>query len=100
CLVTGAAGFLGTALCRRLTDDGHELVVLVRCQDSLPDGFPSARVVIGDVLTAESVDSAVSGVDVVFHLAAIIAYEPAMRDPMFKVNVEGSLIVARACLKQ
>jgi dihydroflavonol-4-reductase len=100
CLVTGAAGFLGTELCRHLAADGHEITVLVRSKDAMPAEAPACRIVVGDILNRESVAAAVQDQDVVFHLAAIISYSPKDREKMFRVNVMGSVIVAQECLRQ
>lgn len=75
-LVTGGAGFIGSNLVDRLLDCGDEVVVydnfstgqerfLARAKGR--DGFRSIQ---GDVLDRDALDSAVRGVDIVFHLAA------------------------------
>lgn len=81
CLVTGAAGFIGSHLCDRLLADGHS-VVGVDCftsyyprpvkQQNLasPLGHPRFRFHELD-LSADSLGDAVAGVETVFHLAAM-----------------------------
>ncbi|WP_405493394.1 NAD-dependent epimerase/dehydratase family protein [Nocardia sp. NBC_00511] len=73
-LVTGASGFLGGALTRRLVRDGeHEVSMLVRRTSNLRDLASvrdRVRPVIGDLGDPDSLESAVTGVDVVFHSAA------------------------------
>src|SRR5262249_12848487 len=54
--------------------------------------------VVGDLLDPHSLERAVEGCDTVFHLAAIFAYwlpDPAL---MYRVNVEGTVRLLRACL--
>lgn len=76
CLVTGAAGFIGSALTDRLLGDGHEVVGL----DDFSTGqaefleaavaSPRFRLVRADVLDTGAVREAALGCDLVFHLAA------------------------------
>lgn len=67
--VTGATGFVGTALCRRLVADGWRVVALVRGPDAeLPPGV-EARVV-GDLAHVEDFAPHLAGMDAVAHLAA------------------------------
>jgi nucleoside-diphosphate-sugar epimerase len=72
-LVTGAAGFIGTALCRRLGDDGHQVHATWRTSEPTPaaGAVRWARVELTDV---EAVDALVAGVrpDTVFHLAGLV----------------------------
>ena len=69
-LITGANGFLGSALSRRLVGDGHRVRALVRpgSDASALDGAGAERV-SGDVTDPGSLARAVGGVEVVFHLA-------------------------------
>lgn len=73
-LVTGASGFLGGALTRRLVNDGdHETAILVRRTSNLRDLAPvldRVERVVGDLGDPGSLEQAVAGVDVVFHSAA------------------------------
>lgn len=76
CLVTGAAGFIGSNLTDRLLSDGHDVVGY----DDLSTGHmkfldealrcPRFRLVRGDTLDAARFRETMKGVDVVFHLAA------------------------------
>jgi len=69
-LITGANGFLGSALSRRLVGDGHRVRALVRpgSDASALDGAGAERI-SGDVTDPGSLARAVGGVEVVFHLA-------------------------------
>lgn len=73
-LVTGASGFLGGAIARRLVEDGHyDVAILARATSNLrdlEDVIDRIEVITGDLTDATSLDNATKGVDVVFHSAA------------------------------
>jgi len=70
-LVTGASGFIGSCLCRALTERGDEVVALHRPTSLLAgfEGLPVQRHV-GDMLDPASLAGAMREVEVVFHTAA------------------------------
>jgi len=68
-LVTGASGFVGRHVCRRLLADGHEVTGMSRRPDGLPEGV-SFRA--ADISTGEGLADAVDGQDAVIHLVGII----------------------------
>lgn len=65
-LVTGASGFVGSALVPRLAGMGHDLRALAR--DPSRVTVPGARVTRGDVITGEGLAEALDGVDVAYYL--------------------------------
>jgi dihydroflavonol-4-reductase len=99
--VTGATGFLGSHVARVLADQGADLRLLVRPRSDLRniDGLNADRV-IGDLRDPASVAKAISGCDVVFHVAA--DYRWWVRDPdeMYRSNVEGTRSLLEAARKQ
>jgi dihydroflavonol-4-reductase len=97
-LVTGASGFLGAHLCRRLDADGLSVSALVRPASDMTrlKGLP-VDLVRGDVTDAGQVSEAVRGFDFVINGAAVISYGVANRKLFSDVNVSGAGSVARAC---
>lgn len=72
-LITGGAGVVGRALCRELLDRHVDVRVLTLPGDALAKQLPpEVEVFYGDVTDASSMGIAFEGVDVVFHLAAIL----------------------------
>src|ERR1700690_2478700 len=99
--VTGATGFLGSHVARVLAEQGAELRLLVRPTSDLRnlDGLAADRVA-GDLRDPGSIEKAVAGCDVVFHVAA--DYRLWVRDPaeMYRSNVEGTRSLLEAARKQ
>lgn len=97
--LTGATGYLGTALARRLAEDGHELRALVReTSDTSTLDALGAATFVGDVTDRYSMREAMSGSDWVVHLAAELA-PTASLERMRSINVDGSRNVASLAFK-
>jgi nucleoside-diphosphate-sugar epimerase len=87
-LVTGAGGFIGSVLVRRLIAEGHEVHCLVHhARDRLLR--LNAQVVQGDVTSPETLRPAVEGVDIVFHLAARSS-DWGSRELFMRINAGGT----------
>jgi len=54
---------------------------------------------IGDILDCDSLARVMEGVDNVYHLAGIISIMPGKNDLVYRVNVEGTRNVVKACLQ-
>ncbi len=86
-LVTGASGHVGRHLVEELVRQHEEVRVLVRKDYT---GSNKVEVVKGDILDEEAVKRATKGVEVIYHLAAIVDYHPAPRQQTYDVNVLGT----------
>ena len=95
--VTGAGGFVGTALCRRLVADGHTVVAVTRAA-APPAGAVLARV--SGLDDAAGLRAAFDGVDAVVHLAARVhVMAETELEPLAafrRVNVDGTRAVVGA----
>lgn len=98
-LVTGATGFIGANLVEALTQRGWAVRALHRPSSSLKAlaglHYESA---IGDVTDPASLGTAMAGVDVVFHVAAVADYWRSDAGKMMQVNVDGTRNVLQAAL--
>ncbi len=70
-LVTGATGFTGGHLARRLAADGIAVRALVRNPHVAASALPGIELVAGDLTDAGALARAVAGVDVVYNIAAL-----------------------------
>ncbi len=98
-LITGGAGFLGSALARRLAAEGHHVRVL----DDLSSGDPSrlppeVLFTRGDVRDRPKLWTLLQGVQCVFHLAARVSVAESVAYPReyTDVNVGGTVAVMEA----
>jgi 2-alkyl-3-oxoalkanoate reductase len=95
-LVTGAAGFLGRALVKALRKRGQSVRVLLRKPVAAYADDPGIQVAIGDLGDPRSVDHAVAGAGIVYHVGA--AMRGSARD--FEAGtVWGTRNVVDACKK-
>lgn len=90
-LITGANGFVGSAVLRHLIADGHEVRALVRpgSNRSNLDGL-SVEIVEGDLTDPVSLGKAVSSCDYLFHVAADYRLWTTEPELMYKTNVDGT----------
>ncbi len=110
-LVTGAAGFIGTHLARRLLAAGDRIVGLdnfdpfydleikrrniAQLQD---EGGEAFRMIEGDIRDPDDCREAVRGVDGIVHLAALTGVRPSIQEPAryMDINVRGTQILLDA----
>jgi nucleoside-diphosphate-sugar epimerase len=89
-LVTGATGFVGGHLVKRLINDGHSVRALVRRGRDLKGFNGRVEIVYGDITDPHSLGDATRDIDMVYHSAALVR-EAGVPDSLFwKINVEGT----------
>ena len=107
-LVTGAGGFIGSHLTERLVQLGARTRAFVHYNSMGTWGWldhsplkNELEIIAGDISDRDSVRKPVQGVDVVFHLAALIGIPYSYHAPLsyVRTNVEGTLNVLQAALE-
>ena len=97
--VTGGTGYIGSLLCRRLKEGGHEVRALVRSTSNTAAlEAIGAETFVGDITERYSMREAMSGADWVIHAAAELDFG-APRDRIEGANVTGSENVASLASK-
>ena len=103
--MTGGAGFIGSHLCTRLAQDGHQVRVLDKLTgeasrkraESLAK-LPGVEVIQGDIRDAALCRSVLLGADFVFHHAAEVSVPQSIIDPAtcIEVNLGGTVNLLEA----
>jgi dihydroflavonol-4-reductase len=90
-LVTGASGFIGSAVTRQLLAREQEVIALVEpgADTSNLEGL-DVKQVVGDLRSRDDVQSAVNGSRAVFHVAALYRFWARDTDAFYAINVEGT----------
>lgn len=106
--MTGAGGFIGSHLVERLVSLGARTTALVRYNSAGSWGWldkspikDDLKVVLGDIRDQDSTQRAVEGIDIVFHLAALIAIPYSYHAPLsyVRTNVEGTLNILQSAMR-
>lgn len=107
-LITGGAGFIGSHLAEKLLREGHEVYAL----DDLSSGRlqnihhllkeKRFHFMEGSILNQALVESLVSQVELVYHLAAVVGVKNVLKDPLrcIQVNVRGTENVLEAAQRR
>jgi nucleoside-diphosphate-sugar epimerase len=97
-LVTGATGFLGTSLVRRLLSQPARVRVLARSPakaEAIADW--GAEVIVGEITDRDAVSEALDGVATVYHLAGRLLVPGVAADEYRRTHVEGTAVLLDAC---
>ena len=109
-LVTGGGGFIGSRLCERLVQSGATVRAFVRYTSRAeigllrflePDILKKVEIIRGDLRDFSAVAQSLRGVDIVFHLGALISIPYSYVHPVETVqtNLLGTLNILEACRK-
>lgn len=102
-LVTGAAGFIGSAIANRLVGEGHEVVTVDNMstghEANVPEGVLFVKGDCGDALVYEKIPQ--ERYDAIFHIAGQSSGEISFDDPIYdvKTNTESTLLLLKFALK-
>ena len=87
--MTGASGHIGTNLCRALLSEGHEVRVLINRTSKSLEEIPVERIP-GNILDKKSLESLISGCEIVIHLAATISIRGVNERDLLSININGT----------
>ena len=101
-LISGATGFIGTYLLKKLLDEGHRCRCLVRRLDNLDPFFhrKNVEVYLGDVTDINSLNKVGKDIDAAYHLAGaghVAAVSGEGYREAIDINVKGTLNFVKAC---
>jgi dihydroflavonol-4-reductase len=97
--VTGATGHIGNVLVRQLLTEEEQIrAVVLPGEDLTPLKGLKVEIVAANVLDKESINTALSGASLVYHLAGLISILPGNKQILEKVNVCGTRNVVEACV--
>ena len=108
--ITGAAGFIGSHLTELLVEKGANVKALVQYNSTsdiellnyvASEIKDSVDIVFGDVRDSIQIDQMIKGIDIVFHLAALVGipYSYHASNSYISTNINGSSNVFHACIK-
>lgn len=101
-LITGGAGFIGTALTRELVEKNRIRILDILRRNALSDTgldqHPNVELIKADVRDYEAVRAAVRGADHVVHMASIAGVDTVLKNPVptMEISLEGTMNVLRA----
>jgi dihydroflavonol-4-reductase len=99
-LVTGATGFIGSAITRELLKDGEEVKVLVRkTSDTRNIDKLDVEKAYGDIRDSESMKEALKGCDTLYFTAAYFAHWAPDPKLLYEVNVGGTKATLKAAFE-
>jgi dihydroflavonol-4-reductase len=112
-LVTGATGLVGSHMLYELIKNGEDAIALYRTTRkkrkvrevfSIYSGdnlelYKKIQWIKGDVTDFHLLNKSFNGIKHVYHCAGMISFNPADRDEMFRINIEGTANVVKAAIK-
>lgn len=97
--VTGATGFIGSYLVKRLSEEGNQLIGIARNPDKERFEHPNISYIKGDILDYKSLSEAMQGCEEVYHLAAFAKVWSKNPADFYDFNVKGTTNVLDAVLE-
>lgn len=95
--LTGATGHVGYAILKELQNyDDRDVRILLRKDPGIFDGLLCEKVK-GDITDYDSLVKAFEGCEIVYHVAGCVEIKPGNEDFVYKINVNGTKNVVKAC---
>jgi len=97
-LVTGGAGLLGKELITQLLAEGKPVRAIYNKTPLADFNNEQLQQVQCNILDVVGLEEVMSGVEEVYHCAAIVTFNPKRKQEMFKINIEGTANIVNAAL--
>ena len=97
--LSGINGHIGNNVARTLSQNGFQLVGLVRDSNKESIEDLTINLIRGDLFDESAMDKLCQGADVFIHLAAKVSIYPSEREEIFRTNIEGVKNVIAACIR-
>src|SRR5258707_15177968 len=98
-LITGASGFVGSAVAKAFREAGLQVRVLIRASSPRINIDPSDTIVVGDICDRDAVAAALRGVRYLVHAAADYRLWGPPPPEIFRTNGEGTRTLAEEDLR-
>ena len=101
-LVTGASGFVGRHLVQHLSAQGNKVRALYNkhAPAEYLKNLPGVHWMQCDLLDVYAVEAALQDITMIYHCAAIVSFDPALREEMLHFNVESTANIVNQALLQ
>ncbi|MHA4844174.1 NAD-dependent epimerase/dehydratase family protein [Flavitalea antarctica] len=97
--ITGASGFIGDHLSKKLADGGHQVHALVRNELPARQRHPDIRYFMGDITQPKTIQKAIAGCEQAYHVAGYAKLWAARRRTFYDINVTGTENVFQAAFE-
>lgn len=97
-LVTGGAGLVGNELIKQLLASGKNVRAIYNKTPLADFKSPGLEQMQCNILDVVTLQEAMSGIEQVYHCAAVVTFNPHRKQEMFKINIEGTANIVNAAL--
>ena len=102
-LITGATGFLGSHLAASLASKGEKIIAIRRASSRIPPILiPFSEVIQwkeADMMDIFALEEAFDQVEYIYHCAAVVSFDPDMRNSMIAINSQGTANIVNLALR-
>ncbi len=100
-LITGASGYIGSHLTKKLVDRGEKIRIYCRTKPMSPlFDHPAIELILGDINDYKRLRKAINGIDKIYHLAAYARLWAKEQTTYYKINVEGTNNILEAAFEE